>query len=61
MKTIEPADFPHAEKINRMGHTATALLQLHLENPKEWDAATIVSKLFTEFENMELEEDLNGV
>lgn len=42
-----------------MGRIATALLQLHLEKPKEFDATRIVSTLFDKFEELELEQDFD--
>lgn len=46
----------HDDKIKQMGHVATALLNLHLMDPKNYDAETIVSKMFDKFEELELED-----
>lgn len=43
-----------------MGEIATELLQNHLEMPLRFDAETIVSRLFDKFEELELEEDIDG-
>lgn len=50
----------HDKKLLEMGRAATALLQLHLEKPKQFDSQTIVEKLFDKFEELDLEEDIDG-
>ena len=47
----------HKHKMQTMGEVATALLQLHLEKPKQFDTERIVSRLFDKFEELELEEE----
>ena len=50
----------HDEKLLEMGRAATALLQLHLKYPTVFYSEKIVSKLFDKFEELELEEDIDG-
>lgn len=47
----------HEAKMKEMGRVATALLNLHLKNPKEFNATRIVDELFNKFEALELEEE----
>ncbi len=51
----------YERKLLKMGYTATALLQLHLEHPNVWDSHTISKKLFEKFEELELEDEEDGI
>lgn len=48
----------HNDKMIEMGRVATAMCQLHLEDPKKFDPRAIVDKLFSKFEELELEEEV---
>lgn len=47
----------HESRLLEMGKAATALLQLHLKDPKKFDAFEITDRLFNKFEELELEEE----
>ncbi|MGH2319352.1 hypothetical protein ACRC6Q_16555 [Planococcus sp. SE5232] len=52
----EVINMTHDAKLKEMGLVATALLNLHLLDPKNYDSETIVSKMFDKFEGLELED-----
>lgn len=50
----------HDDKLKEMGRVAVAMCDLHLKDPKTWNATEILSRLFDKFEQLELEEDIDG-
>lgn len=50
----------HESRLIEMGKVATALFQLHLKDPKKFDAFEITERLFDKFEELDLGGDENG-
>lgn len=47
---------PHQYKEMELGHYAKVLVDLHLENPKKFDAKTVLDRLINEYEKRKFEE-----